>query len=85
MTLAEYVAKHGKGSKQALADATGLRWQTIHHLAEGVTTPRLKTAIKLQAATGGACTVPELLGVDPAELVGGDRACTLAATGLGAK
>lgn len=68
MTLAEYVAKHGPAVKRDLQAKTGLRWQTIHEIAEGRTTPRIETAKKLAEATGGECSVFDLIGVDPTDL-----------------
>ncbi len=63
MTLAEYVEKYGKSVKTDLHKSTGLRWQTIHDIAEGRSVPRLETAKKLAAATGGEVTVVDLLGL----------------------
>ena len=65
MTLAEYVAQHGKGAKRVLHEQTGLRWQTIHEIALGRTIPQLETAKKIEEATGGAVTALELLGLVP--------------------
>lgn len=61
VTLSEYIAKHGTAAKRALADATGLRWATIHDIAEGRSTPKPETAKKIEAATGGDVTAAELL------------------------
>lgn len=77
MTLGEYVKKHGKGAKKALAKATGLRWQTVHEIAEGRTIPRIPTAMKIQEATSGEVTIFDMLGLDPA------TGAPLAATGTG--
>lgn len=63
MTLAEYIAAHGTAAKRDLAAKTGLRWQTIHEIAEGRSTPKPETARKIEAATDGAVSAASLLGV----------------------
>lgn len=63
MTLSEYIAAHGTAAKRAIADRTGLRWATIHDIARGTQRPQPDTALAIEAATGGAVTAVELLGL----------------------
>jgi len=66
MDLSEYVAKHGTAVKKKIARKARLRWQTVHDIAEGNSTPRPETAKRIEKATGGAVTALELLGLAPA-------------------
>lgn len=63
MTLQEWLEREGTGAKTRLQRATGLRWQTVHELAEGrVKQPRPETARKIEDATEGKVSAAELLG-----------------------
>jgi DNA-binding transcriptional regulator YdaS (Cro superfamily) len=66
MTLAEYVKVHGKKVKRVLAKKAGVRWATVHDIAEGRTTPRPETAKKIEKATRGQVTAASLLGLSAA-------------------
>jgi hypothetical protein len=63
MTLQEYFEREGRGSRQRLATATGLRYATILDIANGKNVPRASTAKTIEAATAGAVSAAELLGV----------------------
>jgi len=65
MTLADYLAQPGR-SKAALARAVGVRWQTLHEIAEGRTTPRPATALAIEQATDGEVSAAALLGLNGA-------------------
>lgn len=62
MTLTEYLART-KGGRTAIARAAGIRWQTVDEIARGQVTPRVTTARAISAATEGAVSVAELLGL----------------------
>lgn len=64
MTLSEYIERHGAAAKRELAEKTGLRWATIHDIAEGRAVPRADTAKKIAEATGGAVSAAALLGLE---------------------
>lgn len=68
MTLSEYVREHGTSSKRDLAMRAGLRWQTVHLIAEGLQRPKIETARRLSKATRGAVSVAELLGLSSREV-----------------
>ncbi len=72
MDLGAYVERHGASVKRRIAARAGLRWQTVHHVATGRTTPRLETAKRISAATDGAVGVLELLRLTPADLAVGE-------------
>ena len=59
-TLAEYLEATGR-TKQDLADAVGVKWQSIHLISTGRQVPRLRTALRIQEATKGLVTVEDLV------------------------
>lgn len=65
MDLATWRKKH-PGKLAELARAVGVRWQTLREIEIGKRTPFPKTAVAIEAATGGAVTAAELLGLGPA-------------------
>lgn len=67
MRLAEYLEREGRGSKTRLQERTGIAYSTIHWIAVGKSTPRPDTAKRIAAATDGAVSVEELLGLTSAE------------------
>ena len=67
MTLGEYIAAKGTAAKKEIAEKTGLRWATIHDIAEGRSVPKLATAKKIAAATDNEVSVATLLGLGPSE------------------
>lgn len=80
MNLTDYVAKHGTAVKKEIARKARLRWQTVHDIAEGNSTPRPETAKRIEEATGGVVTALELLGIS-APVPPAESAASLAPTG----
>lgn len=63
MTLSQWLAVQGRGSKADLARRIGISWQAIHAIACGRSVPRVRTALAIEAVTGGVVTAADLLGV----------------------
>jgi len=61
MDFPTWLEAHGPGAKSIIHRRTGLRWGTIHSIAEGRTRPRPKTALAIERATDGVVTAEELL------------------------
>ena len=55
-----------------IARAAALRWQTVDLIARGQVRPRVETAKRISAATGGAVTVATLLGLGLADITGAE-------------
>lgn len=67
MTLAEWVRQQGPGALTRLQKSTELAYTTIWKIARGQQTPRAETAKKIEAATDGAVTARELVGLGDVE------------------
>lgn len=62
MRLREWLQGQGKGATARLARVVGTRWATIHDIAGGHV-PKAPLAKRIEAATDGAVTAAELLGL----------------------
>jgi len=61
MRLATWWALRGRGGLAWLVEESGISYNTLHAIARGVRRPTADTAAAIQAATGGAVTITELL------------------------
>ena len=52
-SLQKWCEKYGHGARAHLAREVGVRWATIHDILEGQSKPTVRTAKKIEQATGG--------------------------------
>lgn len=68
--LARWVRNNGKGATARIARHAGLSWPSVADVVKGRATPRVETARLISAATGGAVTVAEILGLRESDVRG---------------
>jgi hypothetical protein len=61
--LARHLDSQGKGERARIARKAGLSWLTVDAIAKGEQRPHVETAQRIEAATDGAVSAIELLGL----------------------
>lgn len=63
MRLREWLESQGRGATAHLARTVGTRWATIHDISNGHV-PKADLAKRIEAASDGAVSAAELLGIE---------------------